>query len=187
MRPNTSVLRSRDMDTSNVQPRMILARAMLAPLPAYVWSGVRSRVLRLLGFSIGPRTAFWGTPKLVGAGPITDRLEIGADCWFNVDCFFELNDRIEIGDRVAFGHEVMVLTGTHEFGGPDRRSGPLTTAPVRIGSGAWIGARATILPGVAVGDGAIVAAGAVVTSNVPPHTVVGGVPAIPIRDLSGTV
>ncbi len=174
------------MDTSNVQPRMILARLLLAPLPAYVWSGMRARLLRLLGFSIGPRTAFWGTPTLVGAGPITERLRIGADCWFNVGCFFELNDRIEVGDRVAFGHQVMVLTGTHELGPGDRRSGPLTTAPVRIGAGAWIGARATLLPGVEVGEGAVIAAGAVVAADVPAHTVAGGVPATRIRDLGST-
>ena len=94
-----------------------------------------------------------------------------------VGCFLNLGADITIGNFVGFGQQVMILTETHDIGTPEYRSGQLRPKPVTIGSGCWIGARATILPGVTIGDGAIVAAGAVVTKNVPPHTIVGGIPA----------
>ena len=59
--------------------------------------------------------------------------------------------------------------------------GDLIPAPIRIGNDVWIGANATVLPGVTIGDGAVVAAGAVVTRDVEPLTVVGGVPARPLK------
>ncbi len=64
-----------------------------------------------------------------------------------------------------------------------RRAGRSIAAPVVIEPGSWIGARATILGGVTIGEGAVVAAGAVVTRSVPPDTLVGGVPATVIREL----
>ena len=65
---------------------------------------------------------------------------------------------------------------------PARRQ-DLEPAPIRLGDDVWIGANATVLPGVAIGDGAVVAAGAVVTRDVPPMTVVGGVPARVIKQI----
>ena len=65
------------------------------------------------------------------------------------------------------------------------RRGDLEPAPIRVGNDVWIGANATVLPGVTVGDGAVIAAGAVVTRDVPPMTVVGGVPAKIIKHIDG--
>ena len=95
----------------------------------------------------------------------------------NVDCIFDLNDSIEIADFVSVGQGVMILTSSHRIGPAARRAGALFTAPVRIGPGAWIGARSVILPGVTVGAGAVVAAGSVVNKNVAPNALVSGVPA----------
>lgn len=60
----------------------------------------------------------------------------------------------------------------------------MTYAPIHIGRNVWIGANAVVLPGVSIGDGAVVAAGAVVTKDVPPCTIVGGVPAKKLKEIS---
>lgn len=171
-------------ETANVHWQLLLARLLLAPIPPYTGGRLRPRVLRLAGFRIGSGTVFSGTPAITGPPGLRERLSIGRDCYFNVGCVLELGAEIEIGDRVSVGHDVMLLTTTHEVGGSDRRAGPVASRAVRIGDAVWLGARAIVLPGVRVGDGAVVGAGAVVHRDVAPNTVVGGVPARPIRDLS---
>ncbi len=81
------------------------------------------------------------------------------------------------------GHEVAILSATHEIAGPDQRAGHTIGRPVTVERGAWIGARATMLGGVTIGAGSIVAAGAVVARSTKPNTVVGGVPARELREL----
>lgn len=82
--------------------------------------------------------------------------------------------KITIGTKVAISREAFICTASHDILKANR---PLTTAPITICDGVWIGARATILPGVTIGEGAVVAANAVVTKDVEPWTVVGGNPA----------
>ena len=84
---------------------------------------------------------------------------------------------IWLGDRVQIGPHVTIVTDNHDFA--DR--GVLRCKPVRIGDGVWIGANVTILPGVTMGENAVLAAGAVVTKDVPANTIVGGNPAKVIR------
>jgi maltose O-acetyltransferase len=100
-----------------------------------------------------------------------------------VDCFFDLNDAITIQSHASLGHEVMLLTASHSIGVGMQGAGDLVTAPIVVGRGAWIGARAMVLPGVTIGVGSIVAAGALVARDVPGNTLVGGVPARVIRQL----
>lgn len=157
--------------------RLCLVQALLAPVPANVGSRVRAYALRLAGFAIGRGTLMWGMPTITGEGDIYRRLRVGRECHFNIGCYLEAGDVLEIGDRVSFGPQAMVLTTSHEVGPLSRRAGDVTRRAVHIGSGAWIGARAVILPGVTIGAGAVVAAGAVVNRDVPPNTVVAGVPA----------
>jgi|AFSR01.1.fsa_nt_gi maltose O-acetyltransferase len=166
------------------QPRMWLISGLIRLLPRYTASRVRPLLLRLAGFHIGRSTIIMGPLRLHGFGPIHKRLRIGSYCIINTDCFLDLNDQITIADHVGIGHEVMILTASHQMGGANHRAGPLTTAPVTIETGAWIGARVLILPGVQIGAGSVVAAGSVVTRPVPANTMVGGVPARPIRSLA---
>ena len=83
-------------------------------------------------------------------------------------------DKITIGTKVAISREAFICTASHDITKPNR---PLVTAPITICDGVWIGARAIILPGVTIGEGAVVAAGSVVTKDVAPWSVVGGNPA----------
>jgi maltose O-acetyltransferase len=170
-------------ETNGIHLRLLLIRMLIWPLPHYTGSRLRVRLFRLAGFKIGRGCVMWGTPTMTGSHDLYNNLTVGEECWFNVGCFLDLGAPITIGDRIAFGHQVIVLTSSHRIGPSDRRAGPLYAKPVTIGDGAWVGARSIILPGVHVGSGAIVAAGALVNSDVPPNTMVAGVPARVVKTL----
>ena len=170
-------------EASGLHLRLLLARLILMPLPIHVGSRLRVAVLRLAGFQIGVGTLMWGTPTFTGDAKLYSKLTIGQRCWLNVGCFLDLGAPITIGDQVALGHEVIILTSSHEIGPLAQRAAALYTKPVTIGDGAWLGARCTILPGVCIGAGAIVAAGAVVNRDIAPNTMVAGVPARVVKTL----
>ena len=161
-----------------VQPWTRLTSALVGLLPSVAFIRSRTRLLRLVGWDIGPGAAIFGVPRLYGLGPIRARLTIGSRVWVNVDCVIELNDQVTIGDDVALGHGVKILTGSHDLGGRNKRAGSLVSHPVTVGAGAWIGSGVTVLPGVTIGDGAVVMAGSVVNADVAPNALVAGVPAI---------
>ncbi len=162
---------------ASFHPLVFVSGVIAGLLPKYVGNRLRVTILKTAGWKIGEGTLFADVPRFGGSGPIRSRLTVGSESWINVGCFFELNDTITIGDRVGLAHEVMCLTSTHKLGPEARRAGPLTTAPIRIESGAWIGARSIILPGVTIGKGAVVAGGSVVSKDVPANTLVAGAPA----------
>ncbi|MCI8391423.1 MAG: sugar O-acetyltransferase [Roseburia sp.] len=102
-------------------------------------------------------------------------ITIGKDVFINSGCHFQDQGGIEIGDGVLIGHNVVLATINHDLDPEENRKNHYS--PVKIGNHVWIGSNATVLPGVTIGDWAVVAAGAVVTQDVPPLTVVGGIPA----------
>ena len=102
-------------------------------------------------------------------------ITIGKDVFINSGCHFQDQGGIEIGDGALIGHNVVLATINHDLNPKENRKNHY--APIRIGAHVWIGSNATVLPGVTIGDYAVVAAGAVVTRDVPAMTVVGGVPA----------
>lgn len=103
--------------------------------------------------------------------------------FINYNTFINCYEKVVIGKNVYIGFDVLILTATHEIGSSRRRAGKLKRAPVVIADGCWIGARATILPGVKIGNGCIIAAGAVVNKDCEPNGLYAGVPAKRIRDL----
>ena len=106
------------------------------------------------------------------------RLTIG-DCYINCDSKIRCYNDIYIGDCTVISENVIIRdSDNHNIGNKDY----VKTKPIHIGNHVWIGMRATILKGVTIGDGAIVAAGAVVTKDVPPKTLVGGIPAKVIKE-----
>jgi maltose O-acetyltransferase len=149
----------------------------------FVPTAVRGRLLERVGFRIGEGTSFLGQPRITGGARLPDNLIVGRECVIEHAVTFDLEERITLGDRVTLGHEVMILTSTHELGPPQHRAGDVTRAPVSIGDGAWVGARAIVLPGVNVGAGAVVAPGALVNKNVEPNTRVAGTPARVVETL----
>lgn len=102
-------------------------------------------------------------------------ITIGKDVFINSGCHFQDQGSITIGDGSLIGHNVVLVTINHDLNPKENRKNHY--APIKIGSHVWIGSNATVLPGVTVGDWAVIAAGAVVAKDVPARTVVGGVPA----------
>jgi maltose O-acetyltransferase len=103
-----------------------------------------------------------------------DKISIGEGTIIGYGVFLDGRDRLEIGNHVDFASEVMVYNAEHDHNSVDFHA---ITEPVVIEDYVFVGPRAIILPGVRIGRGAIVAAGAVVTKDVVPMSVVGGVPA----------
>ena len=112
------------------------------------------------------------TPLYINYGKNT---KIGKNVFINFDCVFLDLGGITIEENVLIAPKVSLLSEGHPLSSNDRQS--LVPGRIHIKKGAWIGACATILPGVTIGENAVVAAGAVVSKDVPANTVVGGVPA----------
>jgi maltose O-acetyltransferase len=135
---------------------------------------------RVLGISLGKGSGihlgcyvwFYGPGQLRREG-----LVIGTNSRVNRGCTLDTRGGLRIGDNVSISPEVTILTAYHPVDDPEFR---VATKPVEIDDYAFVGARATILAGVTVGRGAVVAAGAVVTRDVPPLAIVGGVPALQV-------
>jgi maltose O-acetyltransferase len=101
----------------------------------------------------------------------------GKNLFVNYDCVFLDCAPIDIGDDVQIGPAVQLYTATHPLDAEVRRSGLELAKPIRIGSNVWIGGAAVILPGVTIGDDAVIGAGSVVTRDVPKGVTVVGNPA----------
>lgn len=105
------------------------------------------------------------------------KLIVGEDTFIGTNFHCEGNGKITIGDYCDIAPQVTILTGSHEIGNAQRRAGTGVTKDVCIGNGVWIGACSIILPGVRIGDGCVIGAGAVVTKNVPSNHMALGIPA----------
>ncbi len=112
-------------------------------------------------------------------------LQIGKGTWLSPACVFHTHKKagIYIGERCDIGPGVEFVTGGHIIGTVRRRAGEGTAKLIEIGDGCWIGARSIILGGVRIGEGSVVAAGSVVTCDVPSNVLVAGVPARIKRNL----
>lgn len=110
-------------------------------------------------------------------GPAT----IGSGSSFNRDVYIRAN--VRIGKNCNVGAFCRFVSDSHEIGPATRRAGRGSFKPIVIGDGTWVGANSIILGGVTVGESCVIAAGSVVMKDVPPNTMVGGVPARHIKDL----
>lgn len=108
-------------------------------------------------------------------------IKIGKNVFINACCRFQDQGGIEIGDGSLIGHNTTIATLNHDFNPAKRQN--LTPRPVKIGKNVWIGSDCTILPGVEIGDGAIIGAGSVVTKSIPANTIAVGNPARVIKEI----
>jgi maltose O-acetyltransferase len=178
------VLREEVFSFGTCTPGVFLAQRLANMLPYLMFPRLRTTIYRMGGVRIGSGTVLLGPMRIWGGAPLT----IGSDSLVNGYGRINIDAPVTIGDQVQIGHDVTIITAGHRIGPSHFRAGGGNDyRPVTIESGAWIAANVTLLPGVTVGAGAVVAAGAVVTRDVPPNTLVGGIPARVIRHLDNDV
>jgi len=136
-------------------------------VPSHSW---RKFVYELAGIKIGQGSTFhmWANffqPK---------NIQIGEDTVIGDHCFLDGRARLKIGSHTDIASQVLIYNSKHDINDPEFKA---ICYPVEVGDYVFIGPRAIILPGVKIGKGAIIGAGAVVTKNVLPGKIVGGVPA----------
>jgi maltose O-acetyltransferase len=160
------------------QLRDLLINGLIASV--VVPKPLRWRMLRVAGFDVARSSIsaqiFFGS----------NRVTIGEGTFLNYRCFFDTLERVTIGRDCDIAMDVLFTTSTHEIGPAERRGGPSVKAPITVGDGVWIGARATILPGVTIGDGCVIGAGCIVTRDCEPHGKYIGTPARRVQDLSAS-
>jgi acetyltransferase-like isoleucine patch superfamily enzyme len=158
---------------------MVPYRLLLVPQLRRLW-------LRLLGARIGRGSIlhdvrFFNLYRRGLAG-----LHIGEDCFLGDECLLDLAEGITLERQVTLAERVLVLThtnvGYHDH--PLQAHFPAMAAPVVIEQGSFVGASATLLPGIRIGARSFVAAGSVVTADVPPGALVAGVPARVVRKVT---
>jgi maltose O-acetyltransferase len=167
-----------------LEPRRSIAGLLSNVLPQLSGNYARTRIWRAAGLQLGPRTLILGPLHVTGQGRWQELFSVGADTLITGPLRVDVAAPVRIGSRVRIGHDVSLLTVDHEIAEAEQRCGRSLVAGINIGDGAWLGSRCVVLPGISVGAGAVVAAGAVVTHDVPPNTLVGGVPARFLRDLT---
>lgn len=162
----------------NKAQRLLLNTLIKSPI---IPSSFRVKALKSCGLKIGKNV------RIQSDGFYdTSNMSIGDNVFINRFVrFFDGNrdERIEIGDNVMIAMGVTFCTVSHQIGDSNRRGGATISYPIVIDNGAWIGANATILPGITIAKGCVIAAGAVVTKSTEPNGLYAGVPAKRIKEL----
>ncbi len=144
----------------------------LCPIPLPGW--LRGSVLRAFGARIGVGAVIRSGVEI----SFPWRLSCGDHVWIGEGVRILSLGQVNVGSHVCLSQEAFLCSGSHDYRSPGFA---LLVAPIDVGEGSWIAARALVGPGVKIGMGAVVAAGAVVVRDVPDGAVVGGNPARPIK------
>jgi len=139
---------------------------------------IRRFVYRALGAEIGKNVVFHFRTEVRGP----HRLKIGDGTIVGDNALLAAQRGLTIGKNVNLSSNVSIYSGAHDHRDPHFRSTAATTRPITIGDRVWIGSNAIILTGVNIGEGAVICAGAVVTKDVEPYTVVAGIPARKVNE-----
>lgn len=171
-------------ELKTIEPRRLGIGLVSRGLPQFSFNRLRTRAMRAFGVEFGPGSAIMGPIRVTGIGDPRTLLSFGEGVVVTGPLHVDIGGRIRVGDHVYLGHDVALISVNHLIGTPGRRCADVTCAPISIGDGAWLGARVIVLPGVTIGRGSVVGAGAVVTKDVEENTLVGGSPSRLIRRLS---
>lgn len=180
------LLRGAVSEVGDLRVGVHLVQGLTGLLPQFCFNRLRTALWRATKVQIGAGSMVMGDIVLSGSGDWSSLLTVGENTYITGPLRINLGGAVHIGSGVNIGHDCLLLTVDHEIGPAARRAGWSTHGPVTICDGAWLASRVVVLPGVTIGEGAVVAAGAVVASDVAPHTMVGGVPARVLRELQLT-
>lgn len=161
--------KNKNFNRSNLKKSLIEHRLnhFTSHIPFLKW---RIFEYKSAGIKIGEKTIVNSNVYILGG----KKLEIGKNTHINQGCFLDARAGLKIGNSVSISHYVKIVTGSHDT---QSKTFEGKFEPVVIKDYAWIGIGAIILQGVTIGEGAVVAAGAVVTKDVPAYCIVGGIPA----------
>lgn len=153
--------------------------SIISPLPRQFGGGLlRNLVGRLILDSMAPGSSIRENVH-IGKGK---GLSLNENSYIGRNTFLALDEKITIGKNVMIGPQVMIFTANHGLHkNLPMIQQPTTKAPVTIEDDVWVGARAILLPGVHLGKGCVIGAGAIVSRSVEPYAIVGGIPARHIR------
>jgi acetyltransferase-like isoleucine patch superfamily enzyme len=150
----------------------LLGAEIVSHVPVRV---LRSAFYRAMGMRLADRVLIYRGLEFRKAR----RIEIGEGTVVGFDCILDGRGGLSLGRNVNLSSEVAIWTMQHDHRDPDFAG---VQAPVNVGDRAWLSFRCTILPGVTVGEGAVIAAGAVVVKDVPPYAIMAGVPATQVSE-----
>ncbi len=148
----------------------VLFNTVITHIPSH---RLRQGFLRMMGAQIGERSAIFRGCRILAP----ERLVVGRRCAIAWNVMIDARGGITFGDDVVVASDCQFVTAEHDVSSPTFAA---TYAPIEVRRWAWIGTRAMVFKGVTIGEGGVVAGGGVAVSDVPPYTVVGGVPAKPI-------
>ena len=156
-----------------------LFRVVINGISSSVFIPRKIRFLMIKAFNVNIRS----THIAPGVFFYSSKINIGTRSLINREAHIYNYANVTLEDDVFLAPQTMLCTVTHEIGESSRRAGELKALPITIKKGSWIGARATIMPGVTVGEGCIIAAGSMVTKDCKPNGVYAGVPAKRVKEL----
>src|SRR6202050_1433576 len=177
----TKIVYSRTPESAAMVANVQRATAITARLNRLTFNDadeVRALFSELIGKKVDD--SFLLIPPFYTAGG--DEIRVGRNVFVNQNCTFYDLGGLDIADDVMIGPNVSIITASHPLE-PSRRRAATIGNPIAIKKNVWIAAGATIIGGVTVGENSVVAAGAVVTRDVPPNTLAGGNPARVIRSI----
>ncbi|HEX5233574.1 MAG TPA: sugar O-acetyltransferase [Bradyrhizobium sp.] len=175
------IIRRRTPESAAMQANVKRAMAITAALNRLTYSDA-DQIRALFGQLIGRKVdeSFLLIPPFYTAGG--DEIRVGRNVFVNQNCTFYDLGGLDIADDVMIGPNVSIITASHPLE-PSQRRAATIGKPIVIERNVWIAAGATIVGGLTIGENSVVAAGSVVTRDVPPNTLVGGNPARVIRSI----
>ena len=178
----TRIIPRRTLESAAMAAEVRRAMALTARLNRLTYDDadeVRALFSELTGKAVD--ASFFLIPPFYATGG--QEITVGRNVFINQNCTLYDLGGVDIGDDVMIGPNVSIITSGHPIE-PSQRRAAVTAKPIAIERNVWIAAGATIIGGVTVGENSVVAAGSVVTKDIPPNTLVGGNPARVIRSLA---